>query len=77
MNQRLTERHMREDGEGNPAAYPIGVGRSKLGALDALFLIALHTHGDAHTTADAEGGETLLGVATLHLKEQGRQHACT
>src|SRR6478672_11044257 len=38
-------------------------------------LLSLHAHGDAHAAADAERGETFLGVPLLHLKEQRGQHA--
>src|SRR5260370_35862936 len=37
--------------------------------------VALDAHRDAHAAADAERGETLLGVALLHLVEQRGEHA--
>src|ERR1700722_19794754 len=36
---------------------------------------ALHAERDAHAAADAERGETLLGVALLHLVQQRHQDA--
>src|SRR3954467_11257883 len=36
---------------------------------------ALDAHRDAHAAADAERGETLLGIAPLHLVEERDQHA--
>src|SRR5215470_9172451 len=38
-------------------------------------LVTRDTHRDAHATADAERGETLLGVALLHFVQQRHQHA--
>ena len=37
--------------------------------------VPLDAEGDAHAAADAERGEALLGVALLHLVEQGGQDA--
>src|SRR5262245_53853884 len=37
--------------------------------------IALDAHGNAHATADAQGGKSLLGVAPLHLEQQRVEHA--
>src|SRR4051794_9159594 len=37
--------------------------------------IACDAHRDAHAAADAQRGEALLGVALLHLVQQGHQHA--
>src|SRR5215475_670754 len=40
-------------------------------------LTALHAHGDAHAAADAKRCKTFLGVALLHLVQQGDQDAGT
>src|SRR5436305_8671905 len=37
--------------------------------------IAREAHRDAHAAADAQRGEALLGIALLHLVQQGYQHA--
>src|ERR1700683_1644883 len=39
--------------------------------------LPFHAHGDAHAAADAERGQTLLGVALLHFVEQRHQDAGT
>src|SRR5258708_4653756 len=36
-------------------------------------LTALHAHGNPHAAADTERCEALLGVALLHLVQQGHQ----
>src|SRR5882672_7706658 len=48
---------------------------SSLTASKVFASVARNAHGDAHAAADAQRGEALLGVALLHLVEQGRQHA--
>src|ERR1700688_795883 len=37
--------------------------------------LPFHAHGDAHAAADAQRGETLLGVALLHFVKQRHQDA--
>src|SRR5262249_33878907 len=37
--------------------------------------VLLQTHRDAHAAADAEGGETLLGLAPAHLEQKRHEHA--
>src|SRR4029077_17384166 len=37
--------------------------------------LSLHAHRNAHAAADAQCGETLLGIALAHLVEQRHQHA--
>src|SRR5471032_2318060 len=39
--------------------------------------IACKAHRNAHAAADAQRGEALLGVALLHLVQQGHQHPRT
>jgi len=51
-------------------------GAQKKGAITAPLLIqwcdclwALDTHGDTHAATDAQGGQTLFGVAPLHFEQ--------
>src|SRR6185437_3227462 len=52
-------------------ASPFGFGFRDDGCLS----IPLHAHGDAHAAADAQRGEASLGVAPLHLEQEGVEHA--
>ena len=48
---------------------------SSFRASAAVCLVACDAHRDAHAAADAQGGETLLGIALLHFVQQRHQHA--
>src|SRR5690349_13248932 len=44
-------------------------------AVESTGASALDAHGNAHAAADAQGREALLGIALLHLVQQGHEHA--
>src|ERR1700757_50793 len=49
--------------------------RSIVVAIAAAFLVACNAHRNSHAASDAERGETLLGIALLHLVQQRHQDA--
>src|SRR5262245_62012060 len=64
----LKVRQQSAPGKGGPASRA----RARPLANGAL---ALQTHGNAHAATNAERGETLLGVAPLHLEKQRHENA--